>query len=57
MNIEVGTIGLVVAIKLYGHDCVISYGDSFRQAIINIPPEDVVCFRQLVHGELDRLNT
>lgn len=30
MNIEVGTIGLVVAIKLYGHDCVISYGDSFR---------------------------
>lgn len=55
--IEVGTIGLVVAIKLYGHDCVVSYGDSVRCAIVNIPPDDVVCFRELVRGEFDRLNT
>jgi hypothetical protein len=57
MIIEVGSVGLVVALKFYGADCVVSAGDWVRPAIISVPTEDVACFCELVREERTRLGS
>ena len=45
---SLGTVGLVVAVKLYGDGCIKSYGDAYTPGQVEIPKEDEEAFDALV---------
>jgi hypothetical protein len=45
---SVNSSGLHVAVKLYGSDCVINYGNAYTPGVVSIPSEDEESFDELV---------
>ena len=55
VRIELGTLGLVTACKLFGRDCIIQIGDWLTPGIAEIPKADLAAFSELMEGEYVRL--
>jgi hypothetical protein len=47
-KLSLGTLGLCLAVRLYGMDCVLSCGDWTTPGVIEIPTEDVPTFNELL---------
>ena len=54
---SLGTVGLQLAVKMYGSESIRSYGDSNRNGSAAIPMEDSDVFDMLVAEEIDKLNS
>lgn len=40
-TLEFGTVGLQVAVGLYGQECVVSMGDHYTSGVVEVPDGDV----------------
>ncbi len=54
-TIRVGTAGVVIAVTLYGNDCIVDVGDAFTPAIVSIPTEDMEAFKMLLVEKLKQI--
>jgi len=54
---QVGTIGLVVAMRLFGIECVVDAGTWSTLATVLIPEDDHLDFKQLEQEQIVRFKT
>lgn len=50
-----GTVGIVLALWIYGNDAVVNIGDWLTPGIIRIPVDDIDAFANLEREELSRV--
>jgi hypothetical protein len=52
---HLGTLGLTLARKLYGAECIIDMGDWLSYGVAAIPQDDLTAFQELLDEEVARL--